>query len=197
MKLKNIFGKHGQNRVLEQSSLLVIGVIIGVLITEGTSLEMDTSFSIVDFITLLVAVVLTFYLQHALTARADDDRVEKDLVIETLKRVSQELDAISATCSASASGDAQAGDAKAILGQFRTLSNELHKLESLLDLTPIRLEMERFRQIKKASFELKTITTGGSFPSAQLSSCENTKIQSAVRTLQTACIRFTFYVNRL
>lgn len=196
-RLKNIFEKQTLIRISRNLASFALGIIAGVLVVRLPQFEFDWKVSVVNVLTILLTIVFSFMLQTTLSSRASDDRIEKDLIIEQTQRVAKRLEKVGDLCRESALGAVSKSEARLVLGDFKALNGELHTLENLLQLTPIKLEVSRYREIQGACLILKKAVTGAKFPASPLSSEENSIIQNQIGEIRAKVYRLMFYINRL
>lgn len=195
MKLKNIF----ETRTLSDATTLLAGIALGVIfsVVVASKFEFDWKVSAVNLLTILLTFIITFHLGQVLTHRASDDRVEKSMLISQAQTVVSRLVKIADICRESAAGEISIDQGKGVLGEFKGLNNDLGTLDMLLEFTPIALDLDRFREIRKGCLALKRLVTGAEFPSAPLTTQTNSKIQAKQRELSTKLTRLIFHINRL
>lgn len=197
MRFKITLNKQALSRIIEALTFVALGMILGVLLVRFSPFEFEWKFNVIDFIGLILTFVILFYLQNALSTRFSDDRVEKDLLIEAARKVVSRIEQISESCRASAASETLVAVPSMILSQFKELNKDLRSLQLLLDLTPIRLDMDMFRNIRKECLNLKRLATRGKFPSQQLSRDENSAVQQKTHTILALVYKMVFHLNRL
>lgn len=197
MRLKNIFETPGLRKTLVTVAWVGLGFIIGILVLRIKAFQFEWKFDVFDILNLIVTLIVAAVLQQVLVARASDDRIEKDLIIAQTKVVIARVEKLAELCKESANGTLTSESARTVLPDFRFLNNELSSLEQHLKLTPIRLELDRFKRIKSGCLRFKRMVTGGTFPTSPLSLLEYTRIYSLKRNLSDQLVSFIFYLNRL
>lgn len=177
--------------------LIATGVIIGVLLIRWGRFEFDWKFTVINFLTLVMTFIATFYLQNVFNRRTGDDRIEKDMIIEQARKVANLVHGLGIACRASAAGELRGKNSKLVLGDFKALNNELRCLEMLVEANKVNVEMVWFREIQWQCQRVKQEATSGRFPSGPLTPQENIQVQTAVMACVKKVYAFIFRVNRL
>jgi hypothetical protein len=198
MRFKNTFERRELSRLAEGIALLFLGVILGTLFLRTGLFEFELKFNLLNMLTILLTFVVTFQLQHALVHRASDDRVEKQIIISQLQDAEKTLRQIGNVVRASALGESKLEEGRAVLTEFRLLSNQIAATGRLFGLTPIKPDSSKIAELQRSYLTLKQITTGGRFPSSgPLGRDEHRKVQERIANLSEEIFRVIFYVNRL
>lgn len=198
MKSKNIFARQTLLNASKAFALISLGVIAGILVIRFNYFELDGKFSVINFLTIVLTFVISLHFQNALSHRASDDRVEKSIIIERGKAVENILNRIDMICKTHGSDFTfNSVEASGVLGEFKNLNRELGCLEMLLKCTPIILDLDKFKELRKSCLKVKRLATGGVFPAGALTPGEGMKVSLAINDTLAIIYRFTFYINRL
>jgi hypothetical protein len=194
---KNIFAKPTPSEFCIQLAVLILGIIIGIVVTGYKQFEFDWKFNTTEILTILLGLVFTFYLQNAVSGRAEADKVEKELIIGQARAVVNRLKEIGDLCRESALGGLTAGEARVVLGDFKKLSGEIRSMKLAVVAAGLPVEVDRCDAIQRLALTLKQRVTGNAFPSQPLTSAENSQIQTGIHELEERLLKFIFHVNRV
>ena len=189
--------KHSINRI----ALMLSGAVFGFLIaafgfTDGP-LVFDPKVNLLDAVDLAVTAVVLFYLQNIISSRGVIERVEKDLIIERLRWVSQKLIYLSEFCQREMISPSDAASRVLITTEIRAVEGALLEVNALLEATPLKAAKDKYSALVRGILKIRVSLTGGSFPRDKLDS----KTSRLVALQTTARLRdlhkFIVHVNRL
>lgn len=173
------------------------GALLIAILASISKFKFKFEIGIVELLQLTIAVGVGFYLQHLLSARSSDDRIEKDLIIDRLKSVNAEVDAIAVEMRREVEKPSNPDERRRFVGMFRRLSNDTYQVECLLKETPIRIDLSRFKCLPAKQLALKALVTGNAFPSQNMSIDLLGRYEKESREFSKAIFRLIFYINRL
>jgi hypothetical protein len=149
-----------------------------------------------EAITLVVNLLIAFFLQRFFTTRINDLRAEKNVLIDGTKEIIRLLSEVRDRTDAQlqkASIDEE--DGFAILVGFRRIANAITDLEESVGMSHLKSIEESFPAIWKRFYSLKAVATGEGFPARGYSIRQQNSQQSRFRSLKTSCRRLIFRIN--
>jgi hypothetical protein len=179
--------------------LIIISIAIAVLTAAHYGVHgfsIDPKVKPYEVLNLTFTILIAFFLQYYLAGRARDSRVEKDILISSVREVTQQLRNCRDTVTACQNGKPIAANTKKeILGFFRKLSNELLHVENVVEISNCKELTEKCRLLQNDLREYKMASTGGNFPGPYTNAAISDQ-EKAYRKLQRGLDSLVFEINK-
>ncbi len=182
---------------MENCAFFGLGILVSFLLLRFSYFEFEWRVNVLNFLTVVLTFVVTFHLNHAITHRAGDDRVEKQIIIKQAEALDATLSKISEICRASSQNELATDEARRVLLDFRSLNNQLFAIEKLFRMTPICPDSKKITELRRLFLTLKIEATGGKFPNYPILPEEYRKVQERISSISQAIFGLIVYINRL
>jgi hypothetical protein len=178
------------------AAIIIVLLILYVAKVGWLGLSLKNEVRPLEAITLVVNLLIAFFLQRFFTTRMNDLRAEKNVLIDTIKEIIHILGELRERT------DAQLGkvsiddeDRFAILSGLRRIANAITDLEESVSMSHLGSIKKSFTAIRTELFTLKSAATGGSFPSEGYSIQQINSQVLIFRSLKTRCQQLIFTIN--
>lgn len=144
--------------------LVAFGILIGIAISHYHNIPLEDKINIVDLATLLVTVILAFYIPMYIDKKMQNSRYEKDVIIrkiEALQSSFKEVNKLVTECVQK--GSVSQANCKLIINSFTSISNELGSVISLIEYCYLKKLDNELTELKSLRKEYKDLVTGGKF----------------------------------
>lgn len=153
--------------IIKFGLIFFLGGIAGFLSCEWTYFEFDNKIVLVDLINLVLTGGLGYYIATALQNKIGSNRVEKDLLIEEIKKIKTELEKVQAYV------DNGSIPFNEVLALLKSTSSNISSLILLIKLCKIQTDCG-FPEIQRKTSQVKRLITNspsisGSFVLSQSS----------------------------
>jgi hypothetical protein len=177
-------------------AIIAAWLILYAAITGWLGLSLKNEVRPLEAITLVVNLLIAFFLQRFIATRINDLRAEKNVLIEESTEIIRLLNEVHELT------DAQFNkllivveDKDAIIIGFRRIANAITDLQESIKLSHIGSTAEYFDDIWSDYRYLKAIATGDFFPSKGYSILQRISQEKLFRSLKTRCQRLIFTIN--
>ena len=149
-----------------------------------------------EAITLVVNLLIAFFLQRFVTTRINDLRAEKNVLIDASKEIIRLLNEVRERTDAQLQKESiDEDDRFAILSGLRRIANAITDLEESVEMSHLESVKKSFPLLWSGFYSLKAVATGGGFPSKGYSIRQRNSQQTHFRSLKTSCRRLIFTIN--
>jgi hypothetical protein len=150
----------------------------------------------VEAITLVVNLLIAFFLQRFFTTRINDLRAEKNVLIDAIKEIIRHLNEVSERTDAQLNkASIDDADKFAILYGFRRIANAITDFEDSVRMSHLKSIIECLPVLWSHFYDLKIVATGDGFPSRGYSLQQQNSQQLHFRSLKTHFRRLIFKIN--
>jgi len=175
----------------------MIGFLVAALGLSEGAFSVDVKINILDAVNLAVTVGVLFYLQNIVSSRNTMDRIEKDLIIERLRWVSQKLILFREFCQREIAAPSEFAIRNSIKSEVRSVESALMEVRALLEATPLDTAKNEFEKLVRGISKIKVSLTGGSFPRNNLDEKTNRLVALQTDARLRDLNKFIVHINRL
>lgn len=185
------------NKIIYAIALIMVGFLVAAVGFSWRFIEFDAEVNLLSALELVVTVGVLFYLQNILSSRGVVDRVEKDLIIERLRWVTQKLLFFSEFCQREVITPSSLDVRSSIVSEIRSVEAALLEVSALLEATPIKAEKEKFKELVRGIMKIRASLIGGSFPRLNLDHKTNRLVSLQISARLRDLHKYIVHVNRL
>lgn len=174
-----------------------VGFILSGFLSRAEFISFDTTIGVLDAVELCITIGVLFFLQNIVSRKDGAERIEKDIIIDALRGVVVMLGELRQSCEAETANSSDGATRRQVLLRLKHIGGALYNVQVLLEETPIRLEVGKYKKMAIEVMKVRAILTSGVFPTLPLDKDTFVKASAAIDARLRELNRFIFYINRL
>lgn len=173
------------------SLVFVAGLVIGFLSTQYSYFEFEKGINLIDLVSVIVSIILAFYISRVLEKRKSDSRIEKDFFIDLVKRVIQLTESLSIN-------DENLPFSSTVV-KFKEMGMQLYTINQLLNYKGLNTLQKNYSSSQKRMFEFKQKLTSSSVHKEYivLTTEERISTMTSQRVLKEELYKFIIKLNAM
>ncbi len=182
--------------IASAAAIILVSLIFQAAICGWFGLSLRNEVRPLEAVTLATNLLIAFFLQRFITTRINDLRAEKNVLIDASKEIIRLL------CEVRERTDSQLQKSTideenrfVILAGFRRVANAITDLEENVAMSHLGSIKQSFPAIWSRYYALKSVATGGGFPTKGYSIPQRNSQELLFRALKTKCRRLVFTIN--
>ncbi len=178
------------------AAIIIVLLILYAAAAGWLGLSLKNEVRPLEAITLVVNLLIAFFLQRFFTTKMNDLRAEKNVLIDAIKEIIHILGELRERTGAQlGKASIDDGDRFAILSGLRRIANAITDLEDSVSMSHLGSIKKSFAAIRRELFALKSAATGGGFPSEGYSIQQINSQILIFRSLKIRCQQLIFTIN--